>query len=99
MKARTRCFLLFVYFAAPLLLLGLVARFPAIPITSPSDYWAVACGSQPDEIPARLRYSSQVGLYPEVDGWLFYFAQEHHGQPALRAQHNPRKSWFCHRAR
>jgi len=86
MRAGARHSLLLVYFGVPLLLLGLAARFPAIPIASPSDYWAVACGSQPTEIPERLRYSSRVGLYPEVDGSLFYFAQEHHGQPIFRVE-------------
>lgn len=84
MKVHTRRILIFIYFAVPLILLGLVARFPAIPITPPSDYWAVACGSVPNEIPERHRYSSQVGLYPEVDGWLYYFVQEHHGEPIFR---------------
>jgi hypothetical protein len=86
MRAGTRHSLLLVYFGVPLLLLGLVARFAAIPVASPSDYWAVACGSQPNEIPERLRYSSRVGLYPEEDGWLYYFAQEHHGQPVFRVE-------------
>jgi hypothetical protein len=84
MKRHVKRYLLLVYFALPLALLGMGARFPAIPIAPASDYWAVACGTSPHSIPARLRYSSEVGLYPEKDGWLYYFAREHHGQPIFK---------------
>ena len=86
LSRRLNSVLLVVYFATPMILIAMAARFPAIPMGTVADYWAVACGTEPTEPPERLRYSSQVGLYPAMDGWLYYFAQEHHGRPVFKVK-------------
>jgi hypothetical protein len=68
-----------------LALLGRMAmtRRPIIDGTS-AEFWEAACGVQLGGFPGYRGYAHYGDIYPTVDGWLYYFTQEHHQQPLHR---------------
>ena len=45
-----------------------------------ADYWEYLCGVQLPNFTGHHEYSYSGGIYPEVDGSLYYFEQYHHEQ-------------------
>src|SRR5262245_2337522 len=62
---------------------GLTSAARTFEVASPgeaTDYWAYLCGVQLPGFSGHSDYSYSGGVYPEVDGLLYYYDQRHHDQ-------------------
>lgn len=73
-----------------IILLGLLAlagrmRNP-IPEGDAEDYWEFACGIELKEFDGYFPYAHWTGIFPDMDGWFFYYFQEHHGRHVFKVR-------------
>lgn len=70
------------------MLLGMLAflaqKKTPIPIGDAEDYWEFACGVELKKFDGYFPYANSTGTYPDIDGWYFYYYQEHHGQHVFK---------------
>ncbi len=70
------------------IILGLLAytakKSTPIPIGDAEDYWEFACGVELKEFNGYFPYAYWTGIFPDRDGWYFYYYQEHHGRHVFK---------------
>lgn len=71
-----------------LLLLGLLAytakNNAPIPTGDAEDYWEFACGVELKKFDGYFPYAHWTGIFPDNEGWYFYYFQEHHGRHVFK---------------
>lgn len=71
-----------------LFLLGLLAytaqKNVPIPTGDAEDYWEFACGVELEKFDGYFPYAHWTGIFPNKDGWYFYYYQEHHGRHVFK---------------
>lgn len=70
------------------LLLGLLAflapkQIP-IPTGDAEDYWEFSCGVELKKFDGYFPYTRRTGIFSSIDGWYFYYYQEHHGRHVFK---------------
>ena len=61
--------------------IGFAARlFKTAEPGAPADYWEYLCGVQLPSFSGHGRYAYSGGVYPSLDGLLYYYEQHHHDQ-------------------
>ncbi len=55
-----------------------------IPTGDAEDYWEFACGIELEEFDGYFPYAHWTGTFPDMDGWYFYYYQEHHGRHVFK---------------
>jgi len=71
--------ILFVTLLLGLLVFSAQKRIP-IPTGDAEDYWEFACGVELKKFDGYFPYAHWTGIFPDRDGWYFYYYQEHHGR-------------------
>lgn len=59
-------------------------RREPIPIGDATVYWEFACGVELEEFKGYFPYAKETGIFPNKDGWFFYFYREHHGRHVFK---------------
>ena len=72
------------------ILIGLLVftsqRTTPIPTGDAEDYWEFACGIETKEFDGYFPYAHWTGIFPDIDGWYFYYYQEHHGRHVFKVR-------------
>lgn len=55
-----------------------------IPTGDAEDYWEFACGVELESFDGYFPYANSTGIFPDKDGWYFYYYQEHHGRHVFK---------------
>ncbi len=70
------------------LLLGLLTytaiKNTPIPTGDAEDYWEFACGIELEEFDGYFPYAHWTRIFPDSNGWYFYYYQEHHGRHVFK---------------
>jgi len=70
------------------ILIGLLAftaqKTVPIPTGDAEDYWEFACGVELEKFDGYFPYADWTGIFPDKDGWYFYYYQEHHGRHVFK---------------
>ncbi len=71
-----------------LLLISLLAytatKTNPIPTGDAEEYWEFACGIELNKFDGYYQSAYWTGIFPEHDGWYFYYYQEHHGRHVFK---------------
>jgi len=58
--------------------------WPPIRTGKAEVYWEFACGIELNKFAGYFPYAHWTGIFPDSDGWFYYFYQEHHGRHVFK---------------
>lgn len=67
-----------------MLLAFMAQKTKPIPTGDAEDYWEFSCGVEVNKFDGTFPYARSTGIFPDKDGWYFYYYQEHHGRHVFK---------------